>query len=69
MPAAYSRLRASLSSPLLRRYLCARNDQKADAASCEVSDDFSKHYGRTVYVCQGPQVNDLHGDMCTSSMC
>ena len=48
-----------------RRYLCAEEKQAANIkqkGECAVSTDFTKHYGHTVYVCQGAAVKDIHGD-------
>ena len=66
------RLRTGLLCSLLtvsfhahRRYLCAKEQQAASIKQkgmCEVSTDFTKHYGHTVYVCQGAPVKDIHGD-------
>jgi len=46
-------------------YLCAEEKQAANIkqkGECAVSTDFTKHYGHTVYVCQGAAVKDIHGD-------
>lgn len=51
--------------PVLDRYLCSKAGQQPNLGTCEVSEDFTRHYGQTVYVCQGAAVNDLHGGICT----
>lgn len=48
----------------VHRYLCSEAGQQPNLGQCEVSADFTKHYGQTVYVCQGGAVNDLHGGIC-----
>ena len=56
---------APLSMRPNRRYLCAEEKQATNIkqkGECAVSTDFTKHYGHTVYVCQGAAVKDIHGD-------
>lgn len=43
-------------------YLCSKPGQQGNLGKCEVSSDFTRHYGETVYVCRGDPVKDIHGD-------
>ena len=42
-------------------YLCGSSSGQPGLTGCEPSSDFTKHYGKPVYVCQGAMIEDIHG--------